>query len=64
MTRARVYLIANSHIDLLWLWRWMEGAWTIRHTVRNVINLMREFPYFKFAFSSALAYKWIEEMER
>jgi len=63
MTRARVYLIANSHIDLLWLWRWMEGAWTIRHTVRNVINLMREFPHFKFAFSSALAYKWIEEME-
>ncbi|MGB9895784.1 MAG: alpha-mannosidase, partial [Thermoproteota archaeon] len=56
-------LCGNSHIDPVWLWRWNEGYWTVRSTVRSVVNLLKKYPEVTFVFSSAVMYKWIEESE-
>lgn len=53
----------NSHIDPVWLWRWNEGYWTVRNTVRSVVSLLKKYPEATFVFSSAIMYKWIEESE-
>lgn len=56
-------LCGNSHIDPVWLWRWNEGFWTVRSTVRNVVSILKKYPEVTFVFSSAVMYKWIEESE-
>jgi len=62
-TKYKIYMIANSHIDPVWLWRRSEGYWVTRQTVRNAIKLMEKYSDFTFLFSSAALYKWIEESE-
>src|SRR5579862_3124698 len=51
----------NSHIDMAWLWPWTETVEVVRNTFRSVLDLMREYPDFKFTMSSARTYEWIEE---
>jgi alpha-mannosidase len=51
----------NSHIDMAWLWPWTETVEVVRNTFRSALDLMREYPDFKFTMSSAQAYSWIEE---
>jgi len=53
--------VGNSHIDMAWLWPWTETVEVVRDTFRSVLDLMREYPDFKFTMSSARAYEWIEE---
>ena len=38
------HLIANSHLDPVWLWDWREGLNEALTTVRTVLNLMEEDP--------------------
>lgn len=58
-----IYLIGNAHIDPVWLWRWPEGMQVVRATCKAVLQLMERYPQFKFSFSSAIFYKWLEENE-
>src|SRR5882672_3927943 len=51
----------NSHIDMAWLWPWTETVEVVRNTFRSALDLMREYPDFKFSVSSAQAYSWMEE---
>ncbi len=51
----------NSHIDMAWLWPWTETVEVVRNTFRSVLDLMREYPDFKFTMSSARTYVWMEE---
>src|SRR5579863_5762901 len=51
----------NSHIDMAWLWPWTETVEVVRNTFRSVLDLMREYPDFKFTMSSARTYEWIQE---
>ncbi|MBZ5653757.1 MAG: alpha-mannosidase [Acidobacteriia bacterium] len=53
--------VGNSHIDMAWLWPWTETVEVVRNTFRSVLDLMREYPDFKFTMSSARTYEWIEE---
>jgi len=53
--------IGNSHIDMAWLWPWTETVEVVRNTFQSVLNLMREYPDFKFTMSSARTYEWMEE---
>src|SRR5581483_4078835 len=53
--------VGNSHIDMAWLWPWTETVEVVRNTFRSVLDLMNEYPDFKFTMSSARAYQWIEE---
>jgi alpha-mannosidase len=56
-----ILAIGNSHIDMAWLWPWTETVEVVRNTFRSVLDLMREYPDFKFTMSSARAYQWMEE---
>ena len=43
-----VYYIGHSHIDMNWLWTWPETIDTCHRTWNSAMNLMDEFPDFRF----------------
>jgi alpha-mannosidase len=53
--------VGNSHIDMAWLWPWTETVEVVRNTFRSALDLMNEYPDFKFTMSSARTYEWMEE---
>jgi len=55
-----VRLVGNSHIDMAWLWPWTETVEVVRNTFQSVLDLMREYPDFKFTMSSARTYEWMQ----
>ena len=61
MKQFTIRAIGNSHIDMAWLWPWTETVEVVRNTFRSVLDLMREYPDFKFTMSSARTYQWMEE---
>ena len=61
MQRFTIRLVGNSHIDMAWLWPWTETVEVVRNTFRSVLDLMREYPDFKFTMSSARTYEWMQE---
>ncbi len=56
-----IHAVGNSHIDMAWLWPWTETVEVVRNTFQSVLNLMREYPDFKFTMSSARTYEWMQE---
>jgi alpha-mannosidase len=61
MQQFTIRLVGNSHIDMAWLWPWTETVEVVRNTFRSVLDLMREYPDFKFTMSSARVYEWMQE---
>jgi alpha-mannosidase len=61
LQQFNIRLIGNSHIDMAWLWPWTETVEVVRNTFQSVLDLMREYPDFKFTMSSARAYEWMQE---
>jgi len=59
--KKTIHLIANAHLDPVWLWKWEEGFAETIHTCRFLVDLMKEHPSLSFTRSSANAYRWIEE---
>ncbi len=53
--------VGNAHIDMAWLWPWTETVEVVRNTFGTALQLMREYPDFVFAASSARAFAWLEE---
>jgi len=58
-----IHLIGNAHLDPVWLWRYSEGLAEVRATFRTVLDLMDEFPEFRFTCAGAYAYAWIAQAE-
>ena len=61
MRQFTIRLVGNSHIDMAWLWPWTETVEVVRNTFQSVLDLMREYPDFKFTMSSARTYEWMQE---
>ncbi|HTV57840.1 MAG TPA: glycoside hydrolase family 38 C-terminal domain-containing protein [Verrucomicrobiae bacterium] len=61
MSQFRISAVGNSHIDMAWLWPWTETVEVVRNTFGTALELMREYPGFKFTASTAQAYVWMEE---
>ena len=61
MSQFGISAVGNSHIDMAWLWPWTETVEVVRNTFGTALQLMREYPDFKFTASTAQAYTWIEE---
>ena len=61
MKQFSVKAVGNSHIDMAWLWPETETVEVVRNTFGAALQLMREYPDFKFAGSAAQAYDWMEE---
>ncbi len=61
MKQFTIRAVGNSHIDMAWLWPWTETVEVVRNTFQSVLDLMREYPDFKFTMSSARTYEWMQE---
>ena len=61
LQQFRIRAVGNSHIDMAWLWPWTETVEVVRNTFLSVLDLMREYPDFKFTMSSARTYEWMQE---
>jgi alpha-mannosidase len=61
MSQFTIKAVGNSHIDMAWLWPETETVEVVRNTFRTALDLMREYPDFKFTASAAQAYVWMEE---
>jgi alpha-mannosidase len=56
-----IYVGGNSHIDLAWLWRWLETIEVGRATFETILQNMDEYPEIIYIQSQAQLYQWIEE---
>ncbi len=63
MPVRRVHLIANAHIDPVWLWEWQEGAGEALSTFRQAAEFCEKRPGFVFCHNEAVLYAWVEEHE-
>lgn len=63
MSKRRLYIIGNSHMDPIWLWHLREGRSTWLNTCRSVVNMMKKYPFLKFSRSSSACYRWIEDTD-
>ena len=61
--KPKVYFVANSHIDPVWLWDKDEGVGVVLETFRRVVEFLKQHEGAVFAASSAQFYKWIEEID-
>jgi alpha-mannosidase len=61
ISQFAIKAVGNSHIDMAWLWPETETVEVVRNTFRTALDLMREYPDFKFTASAAQAYVWMEE---
>ena len=55
-----VYYVGHAHIDMNWLWPWTETIDVCHRTWNSAMNLMEEFPQFRFMQSQPGAYVPIE----
>ena len=59
--KKNVHMVANTHLDPVWLWRWQEGCSEALSTFRTATELTEEFPGFIFNHNEAILYHWVKE---
>jgi len=55
--------VAHAHIDMDWLWGYHETVAVVTETFRTMLELMKEFPDFKFSQSQAATYEIVERFD-
>ncbi len=55
------YSIGHAHIDLAWLWPVRETKRKGERTFATVLQLMKEYPEYKFGASQPQLYQWMKE---
>lgn len=60
---SKMYLIGNSHLDPVWMWRWQEGYTEVLQTFRSALDRMKEFDDIKFTSACSIYYEWIEKTD-
>lgn len=61
--KYRLICCGHAHIDMNWMWRYDETVQVALDTFHTVLNLMDEFPAFKFSQSQASVYRIVEEFD-
>ena len=59
----KMYLIGNSHIDPVWLWRWQDGYSEVLASLRSALDRMKETDEFQYTSACAVYYQWIEKTD-
>ena len=59
----KLFVISNSHLDPVWIWRRRAGRTAWINTMHSVVRTMARHPEMKFSCSSSAQYRWIEENE-
>jgi alpha-mannosidase len=57
---GEIHLLGQSHIDIAWLWPLKETVRKCGRTFSTIINLMREFPDFRYVQSEPQAYEFVK----
>lgn len=63
MPKTVVHLIANAHLDPIWLWNWQAGADEALATFRSAVDRCHEYPEFRYTRGEAWLYQWIEDLD-
>lgn len=58
-----MYCIAHAHIDMDWLWGYHETVAIVLGTFRTMLDMMNEYPDFKFSQSQAATYEMAEKYD-
>jgi alpha-mannosidase len=61
--KTKIHLVANAHLDPVWLWEWQEGAGEALSTFRQAAEFCETHPGFVFCHNEAVLYEWVEEHE-
>ena len=56
-----VYGVGHSHIDMAWLWRLCATREKASRTFSTVLNLMRQYPEYRYMHSSPQLYQFLKE---
>jgi alpha-mannosidase len=63
MPARKIHLVANAHLDPVWLWEWQEGAGEALSTFRQAAEFCEKRSGFVFCHNEAVLYAWVEEHE-
>lgn len=61
--RLSIVCVAHAHIDMNWMWGMAETVAVTLDTFRTMLDLMKEYPEFKFSQSQASVYNIVEEYD-
>ena len=61
LQKESLMLVGQSHIDAAWLWPWTETVDAVHRTFFTTLQLMNEYPEFRFSQSAMQYYAWMEE---
>ncbi|MEX1115197.1 MAG: glycoside hydrolase family 38 C-terminal domain-containing protein [Akkermansiaceae bacterium] len=62
-TKTVVHLIANAHLDPVWLWNWQAGVDEALATFRSAVDRCHEYPEFRYTRGEAWLYEWVEDLD-
>ena len=63
MSRPRVHLICNAHLDPVWQWRWEEGCAEALSTFATAVDLLHEHDQLIFNHNESVLYRWVESYD-
>jgi alpha-mannosidase len=63
MRRKVLHIIAQAHLDPVWLWPWRDGCAEALTTTQSALDRMQEIPELRFSQSAAATYRWAQEMD-
>jgi alpha-mannosidase len=63
MSKKVVHLIANAHLDPIWLWNWQAGVDEALATFRSAVDRCHEYPEFRYTRGEAWLYQWVEDLD-
>lgn len=59
----QIPLIANAHLDPIWLWRWQDGCNEALQTFRSAVDRLNEYEDLIFTCSAGAYYRWVQELD-
>ena len=62
--KYKMICVAHAHIDMNWMWDYSETVAITLDTIRTMLELMKEYPDFKFSQSQASIYRIIEKYDK
>lgn len=60
-SKVSVNCIGHTHIDIAWLWTYAQTIEKAQRSFSTVINLMKQYPEYKFMSSQAILYKYVKD---
>lgn len=63
MTKMKIHILANAHLDPVWQWDWREGLNEGLTTVRSMVNLLEEDPELTFLRGESIIYEHVEKYD-